>query len=261
MGKKAVFFDIDGTLYNPEIGVPESTVKGIRELKDKGNLAFISSGRARAVISEDLVDLGFDGVLAACGTYVEYEGKVVYNVDLRKDTIDKAVDVLRRHKVFYILEGKNHLYMEENASSDEGEYSINKFKSIFGEKIRPITGEEYHVNKITCKMDERSNFKEAYRELKKDFDPIYHNSELVELVPKGFSKAKGIEEIINYLGIDINDTYAFGDSANDIDMLKYVKYGIAMGNSSSEILEMVEYKTDNIENDGIYKGLKQFKLI
>jgi Cof subfamily protein (haloacid dehalogenase superfamily) len=261
MGKKAVFFDIDGTLYNPEIGVPESAVKGIRELKNKGNLAFISTGRARAVISEDLVELGFDGVLAACGTYVEYKGNVVYNMDLKKEIIDKAVDVLRRNKVFYILEGKNHLYMEENHSSDDGEYSISKFKSIFGEKIMPITGDEYHVNKITCKMDEHSNFEEAYKELKKEFDPIYHDSGLVELVPKGFSKAKGIEEIIKYLGIDINDTYAFGDSANDIDMLKYVKYGIAMGNSSSEILEMVEYKTDNIENDGIYNGLKQFKLI
>lgn len=34
-----------------------------------------------------------------------------------------------------------------------------------------------------------------------------------------------------------------------------------MGNSSPEILDVVKYKTDNIENDGIYKGLKQFKLI
>lgn len=110
-------------------------------------------------------------------------------------------------------------------------------------------------------MYKHSNFEEAYKELKKEFDPIYHNSELVELVPKGFSKAKRIEEIIKYLGINVNDTYAFGDSANDIDMLRYVKYGIAMGNSSSEILEMVKYKTDNIENDGIYNGLKQFQLI
>ncbi|WP_160685028.1 Cof-type HAD-IIB family hydrolase [Clostridium sp. C2-6-12] len=261
MGKKAVFFDIDGTLYNPKIGVPESTVKGICELKNKGNLAFISTGRTRAIISEDLVDLGFDGVLAACGTYVEYKGKIIYNVDLKKEIIDKAVDILRRYKVFCILEGRNYLYMDDNVSSDYSEYSVNKFKSMFGEKIRPITGEEHYVNKITCKMDEHSNFKEAYKELNKEFDPIYHNSGLVELVPKGFSKAKGIEEIIKYLGIDINDTYAFGDSANDIDMLKYVKYGIAMGNSNSEILEMVEYKTDNIENNGIYNGLKKFKLI
>ena len=261
MGRKAVFFDIDGTLYNHQLGVPQSTVQGIRELKNKGNLAFISTGRTRAMISQDLIDLGFDGVLAACGTYVEHEGKVIYNIDLKKEIIDKAVQVLRKNKVFCILEGRNYLYMDENNSSDDGEFSINRFKTIFGEKIKPITGDEYEVNKITCKMDENSNFKEAYKVLKKHFDSICHNSKLVELVPKGFSKAKGIEEIIKYLGININNTYAFGDSANDIDMLKYVKYGIAMGNSSSEILKIVEYKTDSIENDGIYNGLKQFRLI
>ena len=97
--------------------------------------------------------------------------------------------------------------------------------------------------------------------MENDFDCIYHNAEFIELVPKGFSKVKGIEAIIEHLGIEVEDTYAFGDSLNDIDMLKYVKYGIAMGNSSPEVLEIVNYRTDNIENDGIYNGLKQFKLI
>jgi hydroxymethylpyrimidine pyrophosphatase-like HAD family hydrolase len=44
-------------------------------------------------------------------------------------------------------------------------------------------------------------------------------------------------------------------------MLNYVKYGIAMGNSSPEVLEIANHKTDTIENDGIYKGLKEFNLI
>lgn len=261
MGRKAVFFDIDGTLYNHEVGVPESAVQGIRELKANGHLAFISTGRARAMIPQELVELGFDGVLAACGAYVEYEGNVVYNIDLEKEMADNALKVLQKHKVFCILEGQNHLYMDDDDFLDEGDFSVKKFKSKYSETIKPITGMEYHINKITCRMDKRSNFEEAYKFLEQDFDCIHHNSKIVELVQKGFSKAKGIEEIIKHLGIDIRDTYAFGDSANDIDMLKYVKYGIAMGNSSSEILEMVKYKTDNIENDGIYKGLKQFELI
>lgn len=261
MVKKAVFFDIDGTLYNHELGVPQSAVQGIKELKDNGHLAFISTGRTRAMISEELVSLGFDGVLAACGTYVEYEGNVIYNVDLKRETVDKAVDILRKHNVFCILEGRNHLYMDDDNSSDDSEFSVKRFKNKFGEKIKPIIGQKHYVNKITCKLDKHSNFEKAYKFLEKDFYTIYHNSKIVELVPKGFSKAKGIEEIIKYLGININDTYAFGDSANDIDMLRYVKYGIAMGNSSSEILEMVKYKTDTIENNGIYNGLKQFQLI
>lgn len=261
MGKKAVFFDIDGTLYNHEVGVPESAIQGIRELKANGHLAFISTGRARAMIPQTLVNLGFDGVLAACGAYVEFEGNVIYNIDLEKEMVDNALMVLHKHKMFCILEGQNHLYMDEDNSIDEGEFSVNRFKNKYGENIKPILGEEHHINKITCRMDKHSNFEEAYKSLEKDFDCIRHNSKIVELVQKGFSKAKGIEEIIKYLGIDINNTYAFGDSANDIDMLQFVKYGIAMGNSSSEILEMVKYKTDNIENDGIYKGLKQFQLI
>jgi hydroxymethylpyrimidine pyrophosphatase-like HAD family hydrolase len=44
-------------------------------------------------------------------------------------------------------------------------------------------------------------------------------------------------------------------------MLKYIKYGVAMGNSSPEIFEIVENRTDNIENDGIYKGVMKLKLI
>jgi Cof subfamily protein (haloacid dehalogenase superfamily) len=261
MERKIVFFDIDGTLYNSKIGVPESTVQGIKELKGKGHLAFISTGRARAMIPQDLIDLGFDGVLAACGAYVEYSGNVIYNIDLEKEIADYAVNVLRKNNVFCVLEGQDYLYMDEDNFSDGGLFSVAKFKSQYSEKIKPITGEEYRINKITCRTNENSNFEEAFKALENKFDCIYHNTEFIELVPKGFTKVRGIEAIIKHLGVYIEDTYAFGDSLNDIDMLQYVRYGIAMGNSSPGILDKVKYKTDKIENDGIYKGLKQFKLI
>lgn len=263
MKRKAVFFDIDGTLYNPAIGVPDSTIKGIKELKQKGHLAFISTGRARAMIPQDLVDLGFDGVLAACGTYVEYEGRVIYNIDLEKSIGDNIISILKKHNIFFILEGQDYLYMDYNEDFEGDKFSVKKFKGAFGDKIKPVTGSEldYHFNKITCKTNENSNFKEAYKTIEKYFDCIFHNAQFIELVPKGFSKVKGIEAIIEHLNIDVENTYAFGDSLNDIDMLNYVKYGIAMGNSSPEVLEIANHKTDTIENDGIYKGLKEFKLI
>ena len=263
MNRKAVFFDIDGTLYNPVIGVPDSTIKGIKELKQNGHLAFISTGRARAMIPQELVDLGFDGVLAACGTYVEYEGSVIYNLDLEKSICGNVINTLKKHNVFFILEGQDYLYMDDSEDLEGDKFSVKAFKKLFGDKIKPITGLEldYHFNKITCKTNEHSNFKEAYKTIEKDFDCIYHNAQFIELVPKGFSKVKGIEAILQHLNIDIENTYAFGDSLNDIDMLNYVKYGIAMGNSSPEVLEIATHKTDTIENDGIYKGLKELNLI
>jgi len=140
MERKAVFFDIDGTLYNTSIGVPESAVQGIRELKKNGHLAFISTGRARAMIPQELVDLGFDGVLAACGTYVEYEGSVIYNIDLEKNISDNAVDTLKKHNIFCVLEGQDYLYMDEGEDFDGDKFSVKAFKKKFGDKIKPITG-------------------------------------------------------------------------------------------------------------------------
>lgn len=263
MKRKAVFFDIDGTLYNPIIGVPASTIKAIKKLKQNGHLAFISTGRARAMIPKYLVNLGFDGVLAACGTYVEYEGSVIYNLDLAKSICDNVISTLKKHNVFFILEGQDYLYMDDSEDFEGDKFSIKTFKKLFSDKIKPITGSEigYNFNKITCKTNDHSNFKEAYKIIEKDFDCIYHNTQFIELVPKGFSKVKGIKAILQHLNIDIENTYAFGDSLNDVDMLNYVKYGIAMGNSSPEVLEIANYKTDTIENDGIYTGLKEFNLI
>ena len=76
--KKIAFFDIDGTLWNEHMQVPESTTEAIRELRADGNYAFLCSGRSRSNIrSEKILGIGFDGIVAACGTHIEYEGKKV----------------------------------------------------------------------------------------------------------------------------------------------------------------------------------------
>ena len=91
---------------------------------------------------------------------------------------------------------------------------------------------------------------------------IYHSKiDVIELVPKGYNKAVGIEKMLEYLGIDRKNTYAFGDSNNDIEMLDYVEYGVAMGNAYPEILERAKYSTKSIYEDGIYYGLKEFGLL
>ena len=83
----------------------------------------------------------------------------------------------------------------------------------------------------------------------------------MELVPKGYNKAVGIEKLIKALNIPWENTYAFGDSLNDIDMLKYVKYGCAMGNSDDAIKEAIKYHTSDFDKGGIYEALKKFELI
>jgi hydroxymethylpyrimidine pyrophosphatase-like HAD family hydrolase len=53
----------------------------------------------------------------------------------------------------------------------------------------------------------------------------------------------------------------FGDGGNDISMLRHVAIGVAMGNASDEVKRTADYVTDTVENDGIWKALKHFKVI
>ena len=90
---------------------------------------------------------------------------------------------------------------------------------------------------------------------------MIHNERVVEIVPKGCHKGKGILEICEYLGVDIEDTYAFGDSANDIGMLDTAGTAVVMGNGSDMAKEHADYVTTDLLDDGIWNACKHLKLI
>lgn len=83
---------------------------------------------------------------------------------------------------------------------------------------------------------------------------------MYEVVPKGISKATGIQVLMDYYGISLQDCYAIGDSTNDLPMLEFVPNSIAMGNSMKEILPYCAYQTANLEDDGIEKALKHYGI-
>ena len=59
----------------------------------------------------------------------------------------------------------------------------------------------------------------------------------------------------------MKDTYAFGDSMNDYEILKAAGTGIAMGNAVEELKAAADYVTDDIGDAGVYKACVHFGLI
>lgn len=262
MNKKIVFFDIDGTLFDPVIGVPDSTKKSIHELIDKGHIPVICTGRTRAMIPEYLVDIGFPGIVAGAGTYIEYKDKVVHHKLEEIDNVRDMLDLFIQNNIKYIIEGPECVYYDSNDQSEEYNSIKKVLKTVGKGKVEPIMNQAIKMNKITCSLSSQSHFENVLSKIEEKFDMIKHQGlNFIELVPRGYNKATGIEKLINYLSIDRKDTYAFGDSTNDLEMLDFVEYGIAMGNSYEEVLERAKYKTKSIDEDGIYFGLKEFGLI
>ena len=93
------------------------------------------------------------------------------------------------------------------------------------------------------------------------FDVQRHQNDFsFDLTLKGVSKAVGIQELVKRINRDMQDTIAFGDGRNDIEMLRCVNLGIAMGNAAIETKNVADFITDNVESNGIVKALKHFFL-
>lgn len=59
----------------------------------------------------------------------------------------------------------------------------------------------------------------------------------------------------------MTEIMAFGDHYNDIEMLKGVGIGVAMGNAKNEVKQVADFVTNTNEKNGIYEALKQYGLI
>lgn len=262
--KKIVFFDIDDTLYTHKLGVPKKTVEAIKRLRANGDLAFICTGRSKAMIFPFIMDIGFDGVIAGAGTYAEYDGEVLMRYDMDEAVAAEEVRKLRQCGFKTVPEGQDYLYYENmNLWNETYKAVYGVFMDNIGDAMREIPADERGmcVSKISAVFTEECDYEKAVKCFENDYTVVNHGNFLMEIIPKGYSKAEGIKKVIEKLGIPHENTYALGDSMNDYEMIKYVKCGIAMGNSDERIIEIADYVTDTIENDGVYKALEHFGLI
>ncbi len=263
MNKKIVFFDIDGTIYNFFKGIPEDTMVAIKQLKENGHIPVICTGRTKCMIYPEHLAPGFDYILGGAGTYVELQGKEVFYYEIEKDRLDKLADGFVKNGFIPVAEGRDHLYIGEDWTGilERNKRILDIYYQKIPDCILPVKTGQINASKISGVFTDRSNPEKMYEEFKDEYSFVYHKNQLFEAIPKPFNKATGIEMMINKLGIDRENTYAFGDSFNDIDMLQYVKYGCAMENSDPEIFELVKYRTKRYDEGGITHGLKMFGLI
>ena len=258
-----LFFDIDGTIWDYKNDIPDSTIEGIRRARAKGHKCFLNSGRARAFINnEKLLGIGFDGIVSACGTRIEHEGKVIYSKLVEKADAVRTVETVRKYGFKPILEGHTYLYMEQEDFL--GDMFAEKVIREMGDKLRGIDEcwGEWEMHKLSCatEVPEEDRLK-CFDELSDIYDLMIHDTRVVEMVPKGFNKGTGIEKVCELLGEDVKNTFAFGDSINDKEMLLTAGVGVAMGNSRGNTRDFADYVTDDLYNDGIFKALNHFGLI
>jgi Cof subfamily protein (haloacid dehalogenase superfamily) len=262
MRQKCVFFDIDGTIYNFSDGVSPSARSAIRKLRENGHLAFICTGRAPSHIPAEVLDIGFDGIIGLGGAYAEYNGKVIAYHPIPEEEVKEIIHHFYDGMGMYpLLEGPVHVYADREELAGEEVLTYDLYADILKDKMRPFRSEHYDVAKITICYRDRGYRPEDYAFLAEAYEIHPNRYGAVEITPKGCSKAGAIETMIRYLGKTREETYAFGDDNNDLEMLGYTRFGVAMGNANPQVRKIARYHTAAVTEDGVADALRNFKLI
>lgn len=263
MNRKIMFFDIDGTIITEDTHtVPESAKEAIKKARENGHLAFINTGRTIFNIPKELVELNFDGYVCGCGTYIQTGEEVLLTTTIDEVTCRKIIDQLRKCKIDAVLEGLEDVYFDDKEHITKNMARIrNDFQKRGYGKTKNWDYEGLTYDKLFTEGTKESDIEAFIEFLKDDFDYIDRGNLCGEIVPKGYSKATGIQTLLQYYKIPLENAYAFGDSSNDLSMLEFVPNSVAMGKSDQCIYDIASYITKDIKEDGIQHALEHFHII
>ncbi len=277
--KKVIFMDIDGTLVNEHGVVPESAKMAIQQARENGHQVFICTGRSKAELFHDIMEIGFDGIIGAAGGYIEVDEKVLIHERVSTEDVIHLVEFFNKHQIDFYLESNGGLFASKNckkhiqgiinnflAENPHAEEEVKKGIQPFHDCL--IDDEDLireDINKISF-LGSNVPIEKIKQEFSSKFNVIPSTVPLFgensgELSVPGIHKAVAIEILLEHLQVDREHTYAYGDGMNDLEMLQFVKFGIAMGNAKEALKEAADDITDTHDNDGIYNSFKKYQLI
>lgn len=257
---KAIFFDIDGTLLSHKTKkVPDSTKKAFHLLKKKGILTFIATGRHISEMKDlPLNDLEFEGYITLNGQYCYNHKELIYDLPIDQNDIDNIIEEIDKKPFPCIFVEKDLMYINyHNQAVQIVQDAISTPLPDINDLHRGTTHPIYQV--IPYDIDEMNE--NHILQLMPHCKRTRWHSLAIDIIPNEGGKQNGIKEVLKYYHINQNETMAFGDGQNDIDMFEFCHIGVALGNANKEVQQQADYVTDDIDDDGIYNALKHFHII
>lgn len=262
MEKKAFFFDIDETLLSwITHEVPASAIYALEELKKKGHLTFINSGRMFSTVPDMVKKLPVTGFICGCGTQIISENETLLLKRVPQERRTEITNLIWECDGDVIWEGEDDCFFSEKTSRfDRLEGTRRHFGEFGFGKSTYLESENYIASKFCFYADEKTDLDKIMKNLSVDME-VMDRGDFYEVSPASYSKASGIDFVLEHFCIGKEHAYVFGDSSNDLSMFKAVKHAIAMEKHDPILDPYAEFVTKTVEEDGILYALKHYGIL
>ena len=267
MSFKLVVTDMDGTFLNSSEEISEENLKIVKELNKRGILFSIATGRLDIMIKPYLRQIGNNNPVISCnGALVRNISKgEFYHAQIIKEVeFNKVIDICKANKLVFAvyceytvysesIEGRIKHYVKRNESlCEEEKVAIKIIKNIYSDIDEKIF-------KVLVANDNPELLDHVKKELNKipGIEAYKSSSNLLDIMAEGVTKGNALKDLAEILKIKREEIIAIGDNHNDISMLEYAGYAIAVGNAEQAVKDIADLVTATNDEDGVAKALKE----
>jgi len=248
-----ILFDLDGTLLTSDGIVSSKTTAIIKFCKLKGYYIGFVTARSRSKKNIQLLDglpcdftAFYNGAAIYAGNRLiennglPYKQAVSILQSLDKDFPDAEVDVYQE-PWFYSSAHHEICHMD---SGSRKTCSLNELPKLDVQRIRLKSDDLMSMPLQSCMTSESTFYHTTFGD--------------VIIGHKSANKGNAAKRASEFFGIPLAQMIAFGDDINDIDMLKIVGAGVAMGNAVPSLKRIADYVTDTNDDNGIVSWINKY---
>lgn len=250
-----VFFDIDGTLCRYEDTVNDNIKRCFKRLHKGNHVVFLCTGRSPKDISNDILSLGFDGIIACMGAVIIHGNEVLQNKFITPDMLLETVGLMIERKVPALILGIDEVLRTEQMKPTPLETGIvRSVEDLYR------NGKLVEISSLDIEYPSVSALGPIREMIDRHSNLIEYNETSGQTRLKGVNKAEAIRVVLARYSHENLKSYAIGDSQNDIEMLNCVDVGIAMGDAPDIVKSAASWITSTVEEDGVCNAMRHFGL-
>jgi hydroxymethylpyrimidine pyrophosphatase-like HAD family hydrolase len=271
---KLIAIDIDGTLLNPHKQIAARTFAAVRAAQEAGIIVTLATARRYTNTRPIADELGITIPLILCdgALIIEHpQNRVLYTRFLQADIAQQAADIMMRHHVQPIVQ---HICGNvEETWTGQAEFdnsALAPYLRAFPGNLRRMrpdmlcTGQPDPLRVVAFATEaEVYGMLGEVSALSCAWDTVrrgnYGCAELV-VMHRNCSKAAGVRALAERLHIDLAKVMAIGDSTNDLEMLRTVGWGVAMGQAPDTVKASAHAITASNAEDGVALAIERYAL-
>lgn len=261
---RVILTDLDGTLLDSRHEIPERTKAALQRLTARGVAFAMVSARMPEAIYPVAERAGCPvSVVSYSGALAEGpDGKVLKSTVIPEEPARRVLDTLAARwpeAVPNFYAGRRWYVERPDCPFVRLETEVTGAVPSTGTPFSRLLEEGVLPHKLLC-MAEDSQCEEIERELQREFpelNVIRSCGFLLEIMEGSVSKASGVQALLAALGLEKKDAVAFGDSYNDIPMLREAGMGVAMENAPETVKAAADAVTASNHEEGVWHFLRK----